>query len=99
VALLTLERDLQDEWRFVKQDKRETIRFTPKLIAETKHFARLRLPGGIIRNLAYNIEHEMRSSALVRVLPDWECLGDFPIVATYRKSTSTLPRVNAFCGI
>jgi DNA-binding transcriptional LysR family regulator len=96
-ALLTLERDVQDEWRFAKRDKRETIRFTPKLIADGETLREIALAGcGIARNLACNIEDEMRSGALVRVLPDWECLGSLPIVATYRKSTSTLPRINAF---
>jgi DNA-binding transcriptional LysR family regulator len=97
VALLTLERDVQDEWRFAKRDKRETIRFTPKLIADGEALREIALAGcGIARNLACNIEDEMRSGALVQVLPDWECLGGLPIVATYRKARSTLPRINAF---
>jgi DNA-binding transcriptional LysR family regulator len=47
--------------------------------------------------LACNVEGELRSGALVQVLADWECVGGrLPIVAVYRKTRPTLPRVNAF---
>ena len=32
-------------------------------------------------------DDELRSGALVRALPDWECLGGVPIVAIYPKTT------------
>lgn len=71
-ALLTLERDVQDEWRFAKRNRREIIRFIPKLVADGEALREIALAGcGIVRNLACNIEDEMRSGALVRVLPDW----------------------------
>jgi DNA-binding transcriptional LysR family regulator len=96
-ALLTLERDVQDEWQFVRPEKRERIKFTPKLIADGEALREAGLAGcGIIRQLACNIEDEMRSGALVQVLPDWECLGGLPIVAMYRKTRTTPARVNAF---
>jgi len=96
-GLLTLERDVQDEWQFVRPDNREKIKFTPKLIADGEALREAGLAGcGIIRALACNIEDEMRSGALVQVLPDWVCLGGLPIVAIYQKTRATLPRVNAF---
>jgi DNA-binding transcriptional LysR family regulator len=96
-ALLTLERDVQDEWQFVKPDRRETIGFTPTLIADGEALREAALAGcGIIRNLACNMEDEMRSGALLRVLPDWESLGGLPIIAIYRKSRPTQHRINAF---
>ena len=96
-ALLTVERDVLDEWQFVKSDKRETIKFTPKLIADGEALREAALAGcGIVRNLTFNVADEMLSGTLLRVLPDWECPGPFPIVAIYQKSRPTLPRVNAF---
>lgn len=95
-ALLTLERDVQDEWQFVKPDRREKVAFAPALIADGEALREAALAGcGIIRNLACNIEDELRSRALLRVLPEWDCLGGLPIVAIYRKSRPTLARINA----
>jgi DNA-binding transcriptional LysR family regulator len=92
-----LERDIQDEWQFVRSDAREKIRFAPTLTTHGDELREAGLAGcGIIRLLACNVEDELRSGALVRVLPDWECLGGLPIVATYRKTRPTLSRVNAF---
>src|SRR5262245_23598612 len=96
-ALLTLERDVQDEWQFAKREKRETIGFTPKLIADGETLREAALAGSvIIRNLACNIEDEIRSGALLQVLADWKCLGGLPILAIYRKSRPTQHRVTAF---
>jgi DNA-binding transcriptional LysR family regulator len=95
-ALLTLERDVQDEWQFVKPNKREKIKFTPKLIADGEALREAALAGcGIIRVLACGIADELQSGALVHLLPDWECLGGLPIVAVYRKTRTTLARINA----
>jgi DNA-binding transcriptional LysR family regulator len=99
LALLTLERDVQDEWHFVRSDAREKIKFTPTLTAHGEELREAGLAGcGIVRLLACHVEDEMRSGALVRVLPDWECLGGLPIVAIYRKTRPTLSPVNAFVG-
>jgi DNA-binding transcriptional LysR family regulator len=96
LALLTLERDVQDEWQFAKGDAREKIKFVPPLTAHGEELREAALAGcGIVRLLACHVEDELRSGALVRVLPDWQCLGDLPIVAIYRKSKPTLSRVNA----
>jgi LysR family transcriptional regulator for bpeEF and oprC len=95
-ALMTLERDVQDEWQFVKPNKREKIKFTPKLIADGEALREAALAGcGIIRVLACNVDDELRSGALLQLLPDWECLGGLPIVAIYRKTRPTLLRINA----
>src|SRR6185436_12543536 len=70
-ALLTLERDVQDEWQFVKQAKREKIKFTPNLIADGEALREAALAGcGVIRVLAWEIADQLRSGALVQVLPD-----------------------------
>lgn len=95
-ALMTLERDVQDEWQFVKPNRREKIKFTPKLIADGEALREAALAGcGIIRVLACNVDDELRSGALLQLLPDWECLGGLPIVAIYRKTRPTLLRINA----
>jgi DNA-binding transcriptional LysR family regulator len=99
LALLTLERDVQDEWQFDKSGAREKIKFSPTLIAHGEELREAGLAGcGIVRLLACHVEDEMRSGALVQVLPDWECLGGLPIVAIYRKTRPTLSPVTAFVG-
>lgn len=95
-ALLTLERDVQDEWQFVKQSKREKIKFTPKLIADGEALREAALAGcGVIRVCAWEIADQLRSGVLVQLVPDWECLGGLPIVAIYRKTRPTQSRINA----
>jgi DNA-binding transcriptional LysR family regulator len=99
LALLTLERDVQDEWQFARSDAREKIKFAPMLTAHGDELREAALAGcGIVRLLACHVEDEMRSGALLRVLPDWECLGGLPIVAIYRKTRPTLSPVHAFVG-
>jgi len=94
-ALLTLERDVQDEWQFVKLNKREKIKFAPKLIADGEALREAALAGcGIIRVCAWEIADQLRSGALVPLLPDWDCLGGLPIVAIYRKTRTTQPRIH-----
>ncbi len=92
-----MERDVQDEWHFARSDVREKIKFAPTLTAHGDELREAGLAGcGIIRLLACHIEDEMRSGALLRVLPDWECLGGLPIVAIYQRRRPTLSRVNLF---
>jgi DNA-binding transcriptional LysR family regulator len=99
LALLTLERDVQDEWQFAKSAAREKIKFTPTLTAYGEELREAALAGcGIVRLLACHVEDEIRSGALLPVLPDWECLGGLPIVAIYRKTRPALSPVNAFVG-
>lgn len=97
LALLTMERDVQDEWLFAKGDRRERIKFAPNVTAYGEELREAALAGcGIVRLLECHVEDELRSNALVQLLPDWECLGGLPIVAIYRKQRPTLSRVNAF---
>jgi DNA-binding transcriptional LysR family regulator len=99
LALLTLERDVQDEWQFARSAAREKVKFAPPLTAYGEELREAALAGcGIVRLLACHVEDEMRSGALVQLLPDWECLGGLPIVAIYRKTRPTLSPVNAFVG-
>jgi len=99
-AFLTMERDIQDEWQFLKSQTREKVKITPKLIAQG-HDA-LREAGvagcGIIRISISSIEDELRARKLVPVLADWECTGVQPFVAIYRKTRPMRPQVNAFVG-
>jgi LysR family transcriptional regulator for bpeEF and oprC len=97
LALLTLERDVHDEWQFVKRSTREKVRFTSKVTAHGDELREAALAGcGIVRLLACHIEDELRSGTLKQVLPDWECLGGLPIVAIYRKTKPRLSPTNAF---
>jgi DNA-binding transcriptional LysR family regulator len=99
LALLTLERDVQDEWRFARSDTRARIKFAPPLTAHGDELREAALAGcGIVRLLACHVEDEIRSGALLLVLPDWECVGSLPIVAIYRKTRQPLSPVNAFVG-
>jgi len=67
-ALLTLERDVQDEWQFAKQNKREKIKFAPKLIADGEALREAALAGcGVIRVLAWEIADQLRSGALLQL--------------------------------
>jgi DNA-binding transcriptional LysR family regulator len=91
-----LERDVQDEWQFVHQKIREKFKFTPTLIADGEALREAALAGcGVIRVLAWEIADQLQSGTLVRLLPDWECLGGLPIVAIYRKTRATQLRMNA----
>jgi DNA-binding transcriptional LysR family regulator len=97
LALLTMERDVQDEWQFAKGDRRERIKFAPSITAYGEELREAALAScGIVRLLECHVDDEVRSGALVKLLPDWECLGGLPIVAIYRKQRPTLSRVNAF---
>jgi DNA-binding transcriptional LysR family regulator len=97
LALLTLERDVQDEWQFTKSAAREKFRFVPTLTAHGEELREAALAGcGIVRLLSCHVEDEIRSGTLVQLLPDWECLGGVPIIAIYRRTRPTLSPVNAF---
>lgn len=97
LALLTMESDVQDEWQFAKGDRREKVKFEPRLIAYGEELREAALAGcGIVRLLTCHVDDELKSGALVQLLPDWECLGGLPIIAIYRKQRPTLSRVNAF---
>jgi DNA-binding transcriptional LysR family regulator len=95
MALLTLERDVLDEWQFTKSNKREKIKFTPKLTADGEALREAALAScGIIRTYACNTDDQLRSGTLVQILADWD-LGGVPVTATYRRTTATLARINA----
>jgi LysR family transcriptional regulator, regulator for bpeEF and oprC len=97
IALVTLEHDVQNEWQFVRSGARHRIRFVPKLLVQGDAMREAGVAGcGIIRLLACHVQDEFRSGSLVRVLADWSLTGGPPIVALYRKTKPTLPRVSAF---
>jgi LysR family transcriptional regulator, regulator for bpeEF and oprC len=98
VALVTMERDIQDEWKFVKSQVRQNVQIIPKLLVQGADAIReAGIAGcGIIRLSAYNVEDELRARSLVPVLPDWECSGAAPLVAIYRKTRPMSPQISAF---
>ena len=96
---MTLERDFQNEWQFVRSNAREKIKFTPTLTAHGDALREAALAGcGIVRHLGCHIENDMRSGLLLRALPDRDCLGGLPIVAIYRKSKPSLSPIDAVVG-
>lgn len=99
LALLTLERDVHDEWQFARPGAREKIKFASRLTAHGDELREAALAGcGIVRLLACHVEEELLSGALMQVLPDWECLGGLPIVAIYRKTKPRLSPIYSFVG-
>jgi LysR family transcriptional regulator for bpeEF and oprC len=98
VAHLSLEYDVADEWRFAQSDERQKVKFVPKLrIQGADALCEAGVAGcGIVRLLAANIEDELRSRTLVPVLSDWECAGEMPMLAIYRKTRPIVPQVSVF---
>jgi LysR family transcriptional regulator for bpeEF and oprC len=93
IAHLTIERDVQNEWVFVKSQLREKVRTVPKLFIQGTDALREAALAhcGIIRTVAYVMDEELRSGKLQPVLADWDCPGAPPMVAIYRK-TKPMPR-------
>jgi len=97
LALLTLERDVHDEWIFSRSGDRERIKFAPRLTAHGDELREAALAGcGVVRLLACHVEDELRRGALVRILADWDCLGGMPIVAVYRRTRPRLSPMTTF---
>jgi LysR family transcriptional regulator, regulator for bpeEF and oprC len=98
VAGIGLERDIQNEWTFVKAQLRQKVKLLPKLLIQgAEALSEAGVAGyGIIRVSACNIEDELRSRALVPVLPDWECAGMTKRVAIYRKTQPMPQQVSLF---
>lgn len=98
VALVSVERDILDEWQFVKSQVRQKVRLAPKLLVQGNDA--LREAGvsgcGIVRLSAFHVEDELRSRTLVPVLPDWECIGSPTLVAVYRKTRPMPAQVSVF---
>jgi LysR family transcriptional regulator for bpeEF and oprC len=88
IADITMERDVQNLWHFTKSNVRQRVRIAPKLLVQSSDGLReAALAGcGVVRLLACHVHDELRSGALVPILPDWECSGGPPIVAIYRKT-------------
>jgi DNA-binding transcriptional LysR family regulator len=98
VVPINLERDVRSEWTFVKSHQRQKVKLVPKLLVQG--FEAVNEAGlsgcGIIRVVACDIEDELRSRALVPVLPDWECTGMSRRVAIYRKTQPMPAQVALF---
>jgi DNA-binding transcriptional LysR family regulator len=100
IAHLSLERDVQVEWQFLKSQSRQKVRFVPRLFVHGIDALReAGLAGcGIVRLNTWAVDDELRSGRLVRVLPDWECPGAPPTVAIYRKTKPMPPQLSLLVG-
>ena len=59
--------------QFAKPGAREKVKFASRLTAHGDELREAALAGcGIVRLLACHVEDELRTGALVQVLPDWE---------------------------
>jgi LysR family transcriptional regulator for bpeEF and oprC len=98
IAHISLERDVQTEWQFVKARARINVKFAPKLMVHGIDALReAALAGcGIIRSNPWTIDDEISSGRLLHILPEWETPTAPPLVAIYRKSRPMLPQVTAF---
>ena len=98
VAQVTLERDIQDEWHFVKAHMRQKVKIVPRLLVQGTDAVREAVVSGsgIVRIAACHIEDELHMRKLVPILTDWECPGPGPIVAIYRKTRPMPPQLNVF---
>jgi DNA-binding transcriptional LysR family regulator len=100
VALVSVERDVHTEWKFVKSQLHQKVKFVPKLFVQSGDALReAGLAGcGVIRIAAYHVEDELRARSLLPVLPNWECVGSRPIMAIYRKTRPMSPLISLFVG-
>ena len=98
VALVSVERDVHNEWKFIKSQVHQKVKFVPKLLVQSNDALReAGLAGcGVIRISAYHAEDELRARSLLPVLPNWECLGSRPIMAIYRKTRPMSPLISLF---
>jgi LysR family transcriptional regulator for bpeEF and oprC len=98
VAHIGFERDIQNEWTFVKSSLRQTVKLSPKLLVQgVEALIEAGIAGyGIIRIADCNIEDELRSRELVPILPDWQCAGMARRVAIYRKTQPMPQQVSLF---
>jgi DNA-binding transcriptional LysR family regulator len=92
------ERDLQNEWTFVKSNLRQKVKLSPKLLVQgVEALIEAGVAGyGIIRVADCNIEDELRSRELVPILPDWQCAGMARRVAIYRKTHPMPQQISLF---
>jgi LysR family transcriptional regulator for bpeEF and oprC len=97
VAHVSLDRDVVTEWRFLRGEQRHIFRFSPALrVQGVDAVCEAGVAGsGLVRMLAANVEDELRTRALVRILPDWDCTGTPPMVAIYRKTRPAVPQIGA----
>lgn len=97
-VFLTMERDIHDEWQFVKGHTRQSVKVSPRLFLQGQDMLREAAVAGcgIIRTLPFHVDDELRARKLVPVLADWDCNGTRPHVAIYRRTQPALPLVNVF---
>ena len=98
IAIVTTDHDVQAEWQFVKNGRRQNIKFVPKLLVQgSDGYREAGAAGcGIIRLLACHIEDELQRGALVPLLADWQPAWSPPIVAIYRKTRPMPLQIGAF---
>jgi DNA-binding transcriptional LysR family regulator len=97
ICHLNLEREILNEWRFVKPPLRQQVKLLPKLVVQgTEAIIAAAVAGcGIGRVMPFDVEDELRSHKLVRVLPEWDS-GAVRRVAIYRKTQPMPLQIRAF---
>jgi DNA-binding transcriptional LysR family regulator len=100
IAQITFQHDVLDQWQFqsLKSREREKVKIIPKLLAQGNDAMREAAVAGcgVIRAAAHHIDDELRSRALLPILPEWECVGAPVLVAVYRKTRPARPQVSTF---
>ena len=97
ICHLNLEREILNEWSFVKPPMRQQVKLLPRLVVQgAEAIIAAAVAGcGIVRVMPFDIEDELRSHKLVRVLPEWESRA-VRRVAIYRKTQPMPLQIGAF---
>ena len=90
-------RTVMDVWTFARGEEREDVTVKGWLTCSNIHrdvVIRMAVAGeGVVRVLKWACVEELRSSALVPALADWQCRDAPPIVLSYRPSVRRVGRV------
>jgi DNA-binding transcriptional LysR family regulator len=97
ICHLNLQREILNEWRFVKPPLRQQVKLVPRLVVQgAEALIEAAVAGcGIVRVMPFDIEDELRSQKLVRVLPEWDSAA-VRRVAVYRKTQPMPLQISAF---
>jgi DNA-binding transcriptional LysR family regulator len=98
ICHLNLEREILNEWKFVKPPLRQQVKLFPRLVVQgAEALVEAAVAGcGIVRVVPFDIEDELRSHKLIRVLPEWDSAAAVRRVAIYRKTQPMPLQISAF---
>jgi DNA-binding transcriptional LysR family regulator len=97
ICHLNLEGEILNEWKFVKSPLRQQVKLLPRLVVQgAEAIIAAAVAGcGIGMVMPFDVEDELRSHKLVRVLPEWDS-GAVRRVAIYRKTQPMPLQIRAF---